>query len=299
RNTTKLWIQRWEDEGNVQHHKSNGRPKKTTLAQDDEIIETYQRNPFKRTQEVANAHQVSTTTIRRRLKSAGLKNRVPARKPLLTDRHKQLRLTFAHAYLNFDFTNVVFLDEKVFSSSSDGRVSLWRINNTRYNQANILEDRRSGRITCGVWGWMSSSGPGELCEITGRLNSVEYTGILSDILLPTVRISYPNISPIYVVQDNSPIHNSRLTLEWFNTNDTLKLINFPPKSPDLNPIENLWGLMVQQWDATQSRTRDSLCCHAFEIWESFRGSQICFNMVASMQERLQDVIDANGGYTRF
>ncbi|KAF9420498.1 hypothetical protein HW555_003248 [Spodoptera exigua] len=200
RNTTKLWVQRWGDEGNVQHHKSNGRPKKTTLAQDDEIIETYQRNPFKRTQEVANAHQVSTTTIRRRLKSAGLKNRVPARKPLLTDRHKQLRLTFAYAYLNFDFTNVVFL---VFSSSSDGRVSLWRINNTRYNQANILEDRRSGRITCGVWGWMSSSGPDIYAafEQTDIIELVPGSDIIADVPIFEARSKVEANSECFVMAE--------------------------------------------------------------------------------------------------
>lgn len=136
-----MWITRWEKEGNSDHHKSLGRPRKTTAIQED-IIRLFHENPTISTLEVGNKNGISRDNVRRRLKAAGLRNKVPARKPVPQRRHKDLRLDFANQCLNFDFKNVAFLDEKVFQSSTDGRVSLWRLNNTRYNEINVIENRR-------------------------------------------------------------------------------------------------------------------------------------------------------------
>lgn len=295
-----LWLKRWEDNGDVVSFKSSGRPRKTSAAQDRQIVNSVVSNGFVRIQDISSSHCVSTSTIRRRLRTAGLRHRVPARKPLLSARHKEQRLQFAREYLNYDFSRAIFSDEKVFVSSADGRLSLWRPNNTRYLERNILPSRRSGRISFGVWGWMSASGPGELAEISGRMNSEQYTSILDEVLLPSLNVYFPELMPIDFVQDNSGVHNSRFTQAWFSRNrNFVNSLPWPPKSPDLNPIENLWGLMVQEWDSNQARTREALVRHVHEIWDSFRGNNVCYNMVSSMQERLQDVINAEGGYTRF
>jgi hypothetical protein len=268
--------------------------------QDLNIVSVYHNNPTTSTLTVANDNGISRDSVRRRLKDAGLRNRVPARKPVLLQRHRDLRLAFAEQFINFDFRNVAFLDEKVFQSSADGRVSLWRVNNTRYNENNVIPNRRSGRISCGVWGWMSSAGPGELCQVTGRLNSRDYIEILNDVLLPSLRVYYPSINPVYVVQDNCSFHNSRIVRHWIDQQEKIELLDdFPPKSPDLNPIENLWGLMAQQWDPTEARTKATLIQHCFGIWDSMRGLDHCYNMVMSMRNRLEDVRHARGGYTKY
>lgn len=300
RSTVYLWLRRFENEGNVLEKKKSGRPKLTTQQQDDELLREVRGNGFTPTQALALKHNVSTSTIRRRLHKAGLHHRVPARKPKLTPRHRMERLLFAERYLNYDFSKVIFSDEKTFKSSEQGRMSLWRINKTRYDDQNVIENRGSGRIAVGIWGWMCASGPGELVEIGGRLNSEGYKDILDNTLLPTAQIFFPEERPIQFVHDNCPIHKSRICKLWFQENhDNIVELPFPAKSPDLNPIENLWGLMVQTWDPTTPRNKNNIIAHVHEIWEGFRGRQTCENMVASMHERLEAVIEANGGHTRF
>lgn len=184
-------------------------------------------------------------TVRRRLKEAGKKCCRPAKKIELNQNHKEARVSFCLEFYNFDFVNniVIFVDEKSFRSDLDGRKILWRSRNERYVEINTLRNRASVRISLNFWGWMSSMGPGELVEVSGRMNAEQYVEILRDIMIPTVRLHYPE-GIIYLCQDNCRVHTSRVVEQWLASRDDIVRLPWPAKSPDLNPIENLWGLMV-------------------------------------------------------
>ena len=134
-----------------------------------------------------------------------------------------------------------------------------------------------------------------------RTNGITYRNVLKDVMLPTVRAVYPaaEISSIYFIQDNCPIHRASLVQEWFSAQGDVHVVPWSSRSPDLNPIENLWGLMVQRWDFRNERTRDAFVAHCHEVWESLRKSDFCAELISSMQRRCDAVIDAAGNATKY
>lgn len=267
------------------------------------VREFCSENPFSTATKIREQLHLecSKYTVIRSLHQNGFRCRKPAKKVDITANHAAARLHFAQTNLNRNWQNVIFSDEKVFTTSNDTLKVLWRRKNTRYDVQNVQTTRRSGRISCGVWGWMSAAGPGEIVPITGRLTGDDYRDILEDVFLPSARVLFPD-GPLYFVQDNCPIHTSRPVRTWFDNNPEVIRIPWPAKSPDFNVIENLWGLMVRQWNDTiidNVRTVQNLTQNVCAVWDRLRGTNYCQTMVNSMPERLRDCINNNGYYIKY
>jgi hypothetical protein len=76
----------------------------------------------------------------------------------------------------------------------------------------------------------------------------------------------------------------------------INILPWPAYSPDLNPIENLWGILVRRIYAEnrQFQTREELQEAILEAWEEIDQRTID-NLVGSMPNRLFQLIQCNGG----
>jgi hypothetical protein len=86
-----------------------------------------------------------------------------------------------------------------------------------------------------MWGCISARGPGVLCHIEERLTSHVYINLLQNVMVPSATNLFPENYYVFQ-QDNCPVHTANIVSEWFTDND-ISLLNWPSRSPDLNPME--------------------------------------------------------------
>jgi len=79
-----------------------------------------------------------------------------------------------------------------------------------------------------------------LQHIDGHLDSLHYQHILQNVMLPSVRMLYPD-GIIHFQQDQSSIHDSHVVQEWLSLQADVELTDWLPRVPDMNPIENTWS----------------------------------------------------------
>ena len=76
-------------------------------------------------------------------------------------------------------------------------------------------------------------------------------------------------------------------------------MDWPPQSPDLNPIEHLWTELKRRLRAAPTATSID------ELWERVQrewwavDSEECLKLVGTMPKRISDAIKAQGGYTKW
>lgn len=175
----------------------------------------------------------------------------------------------------------------------------------RYDRKHVVATRRSGRMTVGCFGWIHSSGVGELTDVgPGRFTGTKYVEILEEVLLPSVQqLLYPDDTPFFLIQDNSPIHTSNVVKNWFRNHSYITLVPHPPKSLALNPIEHVWSEIVRcHIHDCHYRTREQLLGHVMRSWEHMRGpagQKFVETVCASMTRRLNCVIDVGASYINY
>lgn len=143
-----------------------------------------------------------------------------------------------------------------------------------------------------VWGAFSSLGTLELDFPTMRMNSEEYQQVLTNRLLPFLR-RFRRLNLIYQ-QDHASIHASRSTSEWFKNNQ-VTVLDWAARSPDCNPMENLWGILVRRVYANnrQFNTKEELKTEILRCWANIEPN-ILQNLVDSMKNRIFELICKNG-----
>ena len=241
--------------------------------------------------------QVSGRTVRRRLSETGLNARRPRKKPQLTEHHRRLRLGWAvthRGWTSDDWKNVLFSDKSKVSLGSDGALYVWRRRGEEF-LPECCDRTVQHAASVMVWGSMCWHGVGSLVKLEGRLNSTAYQRVLEEHMIADAEAM---IGEDFVFQqDNAPIHTSRSTRQWLREHD-VTLLEWPPKSPDANPIENLWRDMKTAANRFQPTTSDELWDALQEAWQQIPLAHIR-NLVESVPRRLDAIRTAKGGNTRY
>ncbi|KAK1939243.1 Transposable element Tc3 transposase [Phytophthora citrophthora] len=86
----------------------------------------------------------------------------------------------------------------------------------------------------------------------------------------------------------------------FLEEEDVTTMTWPAKSPDLNPIENLWGILARAVyaDGRQFQTRDSLIATVKKCWEDI-SLDYTTNLRNAMPKRCVSVLELHGAKTKY
>ena len=99
-------------------------------------------------------------------------------------------------------------------------------------------------------------------------------------------------------RDNASYHCSQQAKEWIKKNKVKEILDWPPNSPDLNPIENVWGIIKRELQKENISKRSILINRIKEIYINIPYKYI-ENIVESFVTTLQRCIDFEGDRTNY
>jgi transposase len=246
---------------------------------------------------------ISVKTVHRALKKAGMRAVVKRKRPLLTKRHRKARMDFALAHKDWtldDWKRVVWSDEtKINCLGSDGRKWVWKRAGEGLSDRLVEGTVKFGGGNLMLWGCMLWEGPGYSTKIDGRMDADLYVSILEDELQATMEYYGKNTEDVVFQQDNDPKHKSKKATNWFKDNGFVVMV-WPPQSADLNPIEHLWHYLKKRLGEYEVAPKS-----IHELWERVQTewekipASTCQNLIESMPRRVEAVLKAKGGYTKY
>jgi hypothetical protein len=199
-----------------------------------------------------------------------------------------------------DWKRVVWSDEtKVCLQGSDGLEWAWTEPGSGLTDRNVKGTVKFGGKSLMMWGCMTSQGIGYATHIKDRMDGEFYADILNDEFLQSLAYYGLEVDEIIFQQDNDSKHTSSPARRWFERNK-VKVLDWPSRSPDLNPIEHLWRHLKRQLAAYETEVTeiDELWERVEIEWEKIP-KQVCIDLIESMPRRIAAVLKAKGGYTKY
>lgn len=218
------------------------------------------------------------------------------RVPELFPAHALARLDFARRHSGGNFNNWVWIDEARFSLNPSSNPPLYMIaNGEKPDIRQVIRPSVKDRGGLIVLGAVSLHGTMPLVFIENTIDKVGYKDIICTYLIPyLMQLGIP-LSDLVLAHDNDPKHKAVVNeLRAMGLN----FIDWPARSPDLNPIEHCWSNLKYDLSCRGKRSysKIELLDTLVALWSSLTEDYI-HSLYTGYQKRLDLVIENEGWYT--
>jgi transposase len=334
RKTVRRWILRFTETGGVAK-KHGGGPKRVVSASAAKLaVDLLLSGEHAGLQAVGRelhdkghtSRVVHKSTIRRQAKAAAVEQGTPIRcvsgkpKRRLSQFHRSKRYAFSKANLSRNWFIVMMSDRKRFLFSYPGEAvgqSKW-IKKGEVWDAATVNHPQCVNLYMGITPYgatepylvagtskLKTTDKNQKGETAKNITYEEYRKVLTHCLLPqgSKLMTNQGITYWYLQQDNDPSHKKaakEVVQEWNAKNHSQVTIlpEWPPNSPDLNLIENVWGILQARVYATK--------CNTFEEFQETvireckqLDKKLLAKLHRSMRARVQKCYAEMGGKTGY
>ncbi|GBN10985.1 hypothetical protein AVEN_13649-1 [Araneus ventricosus] len=131
----------------------------------------------------------------------------------------------------------------------------------------------------------------------GTVTGVRYR---DEILEPYVRLSRGAVGPEFILMDDNARPHRALLVDEFLESEDIRWMEWPARSPDLNPIEHVWDALGRAI-ATRNpppRTIQEMKTALLNEWDQLPQEMInC--LISSMKSRCKPCISVRGDHTPY
>jgi transposase len=316
RSTIINYIDRHETRGNHENLPHLGPPQTTTAEEDEALVNLAMSNTRLKHYELralANIN-LSTRSIRRRLKKSAIRKWKAANCAKLDERLAAARLEWALEYADKtveEWRKYTWSDEvSVEKGRNPNAVWVFRRRGERdkYSPENVNGQLKGHGVSLMLWSCFTSNIKGPLVPVEGRMTADSYIKLLETHLIPYMNgLQNHGINDPVFQQDNAPIHKAHRTLNFLKE-QVFSTMHWPASSPDMNPIEHLWAVLKKELyrrfpetstlpggPATVKRALEERLA---VVWNDI-GAEVMDNLVESMPRRVAALIEAQGWYTKY
>lgn len=186
-----------------------------------------------------------------------------------------------------EFDNVLFTDKSTVQLEQHSRLCF-----RKRRMPRLLKQRAKHPVKVHIWGGISKRGATSVVIFTGIMNAERLATVYEAGLLPFLQERFPDGHRLQ--QDNDPKHASGHIEDFFKEHG----VNWwatPPESPDLNPIENIWGSLKQYLrNVYKPKNLDELKEGIQQFWATLT-PDICTRYIMHLKKVIPKVIEQKGG----
>ena len=270
-------------------------------------------------QESAGLSNVCNRTIRRILNREGYGYHQCRKKGQLTEEDCKVRLQFAKRIKRKNLPEsfwkegiAFYIDGVSFvyktnpcAHAKSARTRTWRKKNeglSIHSTAKAKKEGTGGSVAKFMVSIAYGRGVIGVTQYAGNISGEKYAQIVRE-KFPNLFEKSANPKGRYFIQDNDPSQNSQAANEAFEDVKAY-LFKIPPRSPDLNPIENIFHLVSKKIrsDAKVNNIRKenfTQFSHRCKKLLLEFPADIIDKTVSSMNKRIQMVIDNHGQRTKY
>lgn len=147
-----------------------------------------------------------------------------------------------------------------------------------------------------LWACFGANGIGDITIIEGTMDKYVYRDILNNHLRSSAKKIGMKRGWTFL-HDNDPKHTSNIVKSELQKMK-IKVVNHPPQSPDMNPIENLWDYVDRRITIADRATVDTLIQAIKREWSRIP-RDYCMKLIMSMPKRIDELYRFNGRATHY